>query len=542
MSTPTVLRRTLVAALLLVAVPAEAQLSLPLPRADVPHANGEWERYARALQLVGRVPLRPWSIRAFGPRELAALQPSDTSHPWARRLPPVQPRGRAYVGVVPPGAHLVYNSAYPFGYNDEAVWAGRGVTAALTGGVVAGAGPLSITVAPTWFVAQNEAFALMPNGLDGSASFRDARWGHAIDRPQRFGDGRYSRLEWGQSSVRVDVLGVAAGISTANQFWGPAAEHPIILGNNAAGFAHLFAGTSKPADVWMGQVHGRLVWGRLEQSEYSAADDSGAVRFAPGLVGTFTPRGLPGLELGAARFFHVRWPSNGLTVAALLKPLEGVLKQDLATATNESGDNPGDNQLASVFARWVFPRAGLEVYGEYGREDHNQDGRDLALQPDHDAAYLLGVQRAWSRASHILVGRAEVLNSRFSHLQQVRGQAPLYVHSRLRQGHTHRGQVLGSTGGLGGGAAVLAADLYHPGGRWSVSWSRVMRGEFRQGGEGNLPDPDRADVIHALSAETLLFRPGMELLTGVTAVQNFNRDHSGDAFNLNLRLGARAHW
>lgn len=540
MSTLIAIRRGCVALLACVTA-ADAQLPAAPPRVDVLTAGGEWERYARVLQLAQAAGAVPWSIRAFGPDQVTLLQPTDTTHPWQGRYRPWAADGRRSLGVVAPEARLGYNSAFPFGLNDGAVWAGRGVTAVVAGGVAARLGPLSIVAAPTFFAAQNQSFELIPMTGSGPTQLRDGQIS-SIDRPQRFGYGTYARLDWGQSTARIDLAGAAIGISSANEFWGPAVDHPLLLGNNAGGFAHAFAGTSRPVDVGIGRIQARIIWGRLEQSAYALIRDTVRVRLGTGLVATFTPRGVPGLELGGARFFHTPWPDDGLTGAHLAKPFEGILKRQLATEENPNGDMPGDNQLASVFARWVFPRSGVEVYGEYAREDHSWDARDFWLEPDHISAYLVGLQRVWKSDDRYIVGRAEMANSRVSHLAQVRGQTVMYMHSDLWQGHTHRGQVLGSAGIPGGGAAVLAADMYHPGGRWTASWSRIMRAEFQQPEESGLPDPERADVMHALAVDGVLFRRRADLLGGVTLVQNLNRDFARDAFNLNLSLGARARW
>src|SRR5581483_7717213 len=105
--------------------------------------------------------------------------------------------------------------------------------------------------------------------------------------------------------------GMMAELSTADQWWGPAIENPLILSNNAPGFLHLSIGTSTPVNIGIGRVHGRVVWGRLEQSAYSPDQGPDSLRFMSGLVAEFMPRGVPGLELGAARFFNSPWPVGG---------------------------------------------------------------------------------------------------------------------------------------------------------------------------------------------------------------------------------------
>jgi hypothetical protein len=523
----------------LTAEPSVAQLGPRRLPADEVFAGSEIEQYLRLLQVSAAVPVHPWSVRAFGPVEVTRLAPTDSAHPWHahRGLWIDSVSRRAAVRVLAPEARAIYNSAFPYGVNDGAIWAGKGVTGAVQVGVAARFGPVSVVLAPQLFAAGNAAFPLMPNGRTGPRVYADGRYPDTIDQPQRFGDGAYTEVDPGQSTVHADVWGVALGVSTANQSWGPAIENPILLGNNAAGFPHAFVGTARPVNVWIGHLHGRVMWGQLDQTEYSPIDTADGKRFAAGLVVLLTPRGAPGLELGIGRFFHMPWPAGGLSEAKFAKPFESFLKVALARQRGNEGNDSTDNQLASVFGRWVFPASGIEVYGEYGREDHNWDTRGLMQEPDHDAAYLLGIQKTWRRsASRLYVVRGEVLNSRISHLQQAANQVPWYVHGITRQGHTHRGQVLGSAGAFGGGAAVLAAERYEPTGRWTIRWSRLMRGELRPNG---LPDPDRADVMHALGVERVLFLSRIDLTAGLSGVWNLNRDFADDVFGLNMVVTAR---
>lgn len=506
--------------------------------------GSEIEDYLRVLQVGGVAPLYPWSIRSFSPPEVDRLLPDDAAHPWADRyrLAPDTMGGFQW-DWVRPQTEVIFNSAFPYGSNNGAVWAGRGLTTAVRAGFSARYGPLSLTVAPVVFRAANTSFELMPNGRSGRLAFADGRNPTTIDLPQRFGDEPYTRLDPGQSTLRLDLPFVTAGISTANQHWGPASEFPILLGNNAAGYPHGFLGTSAPVNLWIGSVHGRLVWGRLDQSPYAPTGADDDLRFMSGLIGAFSPRGIPGLEIGGARFFHTPWPRNGLTVDHFLKPVEGFLKEDLPD--QRPGPDPksdADNQLASAFFRWVFPGSGFELYGEYGREDHNWDLRDFLLEPDHDSAYLLGFQKAWRRSPRdFVVLRGELVNSRISHLVRVRPQAPFYRHSRARQGHTHRGQLLGSPAVYGGGGSLLAADWYYPDGRWTVAWRRELRwGHDAVGAAGGAgAESAGSDVIHALSAEALVFHGQFDLTAGVTGAYNLNRYFGSDAFNLKAEVGVR---
>jgi hypothetical protein len=504
---------------------------------DVRHevfAGGELERYLRVLQLSGAAPLQPWSVRGLSPREIERGFGTMSRHPWERRYRMSRATAGLHVGWVTPQAQAIFNSAFPFGADDGAVWAGRGLTSVVQGGFSLQQSALSLVIAPVLFRAENGSFDLAPGAEDDP--FADPRFPEAIDLPQRFGDGAYTRLDPGQSTLRIDLPAITAGVSTANQTWGPGREYPILVGANAPGYPHAFVGTGSPLNVGIGRVHGRFVWGRLDQSAHSPVTSGEARRFMSGLVGVYLPRWVPGLELGAARFFHSPWPADGLEPGDFLKPLEGVLKVRL----EENGVSAQDNQLASAFFRWAVPRAGFEVYGEFAREDHSYDLRDLLLEPDHNSAYMLGFSRAWTTsAERTAVVSGEVVNAEVSHLARVRPQWPFYIHQWTLQGHTHRGQIIGSPAAYGGSGVNVAVDLYHPLGRWTLEWSRLLRDRRGRYWEEGVVERNGADVSHVLEGQVVWFRGPVDVLASAAAVYEFNRNFSGDMFNLNATLGLR---
>jgi hypothetical protein len=445
--------------------------------------------------------------------------------------------GRLSVRVLPARLQLIHNSAFPFGMNDGAVWAGRGITMAAEAGVSASYGPLTVTFAPLVFAAQNETFALQPTGLSGKGAFADWLNPGSIDLPQRFGSARYAAFDLGESSARLDMNVVAIGVSTAHQFWGPATDHPILLGNNAAGFPHLFVGTSRPMRLWrLGRGHGRILWGKLDQSPYSPLANSSRVRLGSGIAMVFQPAVARGLEVGGARFFHVLQDRFRLDRTEILRPFGALTEFARARQTSGSGVEP-DNQLSSVFARYVLPGDGAEFYGEYGREDRSVDLRDFLLMPDHDAAYLLGMRKQWRRAGSIVSLRAEVLNTRVTHLAFTRSQAPWYVHTVAEQGHTNRGQALGSAGAYGGGASVLILERYDRRGRWRIEWERLQLAQ--NASQFAPPDMFQADVAHSVGASLLRFGRRADVDVGVAGVYEFNRHFAGDALNLHTTITLR---
>jgi len=503
----------------------------PAARTEV-YAGSELETYLRNLQVAGVIGLYPWSARRFTAAEGDHLLPADSAHPWAARYDWSPAPARHFsVALARPEVASRMNTSFPFGYNDGAVWAGRGPTLSAQSGAVVRYGPLAASFVPLVSWASNGGFRLQPNGETGALQYEDGRFPRSIDRPQRFGNRGYALASGGQTALEVTHWGVAAGVSTANDYWGPASDFPVILGNNAAGFPHVFAGTAAPVDLWIVRVHARTLFGRLTQTAYAPQTGDTAIRAATGAVLVITPRGPHGLEFGATHFIHRVWARR----ASVLNELYSGFR--FRTARND----PLENQLVSVFFRWVVPRAGVEVYGEYGSDDYRFDFREIIVEPDHIAGYTIGLRRVTRRPEgRLRVIRAEMQNLQRGTLVQSRSQGPFYIHSPLGQGHTYLGQILGSEWGVGGAAAKVAVDWYDSRGRWTLAWSRLLRADTGDTVATAPQNPRGLDVMHTLGVERLFFRGRYDIWAGATAVYEFNRDFRRDAFNLNLIVGARA--
>ena len=522
-------------------------------------ADSPGESYLRYLQTTGLVPLYPWSARSFSQRELSALIPKDTLHPWANRfLDQSRTFSQFKYGLIQPSTSARYNSAFAYGTNDGPLWAGRGVTSAVQAGFYATWGPATLAIAPMAFRAENKAYEILPTGRTGKPAYGDPVFTGGVDRPQRFGNTPYSQLDPGQSSLRVDVRFVSAGISTANDAWGPGQELPVILGNNAAGFPHVFAGTSEPVNIFIGKIHARAIWGELFQSDYSTVTGSqdytskaepGTRRFATGLIVVGEPRGIPGLEIGGARFYHMIWPISGIPRSYFTQIFEGFLKKNITpdrvadprfpAGSSETGIS--SNEIVSVFARWVLPHSGFELHAEYGREDHSYDLRDLTQEPDHSRAYSLGARKVFSlKGESMTAGRFELMNFQLPQLARYRGEGEFYVHGLIRQGHTYKGQMLGADVGVGTGAgSVMAVDHYTRTGTWTASWQRIVNREYGQYVDLGVIPPRSIDVSHALGFQQTRFMGAFDVNWGLSFVRDFNRNFKADVTNINALAGVR---
>jgi len=524
--------------------------SLGVGRSEV-FAGSTFESYLRYLQTLDKAEFYPFSIRHFGAAEIDMLAARDSAHPWASRysLQRDSTRGFRY-NAVRPTVGFNYNTSYPFGRNDGIAWMGKGLTSSFQIGVAARWGPISATLAPVAFRAENSEFELFDNGQVGRLHFNDGQFPFVIDKPQRFGATPYSRVDLGESTLRVDLAGLAAGISTASQWWGPANDFPYIIGNNSGGFPHFFMGTSKPANAAIVKVHGRLVYGMLDQSAYSPVSgpdyfvsffQTGKRRFVAGLVGVLQVKGAPGLEFGGARFFHAANPEGGISRHNLALPVQNFFKRGLKNEGDTvAGDDTSlrENQLASVFFRWAPPGSGFDIYGEYGREDFSADLRDLFLEPEHSAVTSLGFRKAWMTRGVLNAVRAEGFSYQASAGSRTRGEGQIYLHGTLLQGHTNRGQLLGAGAGAGSGSAqTVAYDRFSNRGRLTAFFSRATAHEqagFIRGVDA--PLEGAVDVMNSIGAEVTRFAGPFDITGRLVFTSNINRNFLEDRGNATFGL------
>lgn len=478
-------------------------------------AGSELENYLRYMQIAGRAAPSSWSIRPLSPSEIAHLIASDSAGPWSSRFD-FSPKARRLVEWkwIAPAVSARFNTGFPYGVNDGPIWAGRGLTTSAQGGFFALVGPLSLTVDPIVFRAENNSFELYQPGTKCPTNCENGLYAGRIDLPQRFGNKPYQRFDPGESTLRLDALGASAGFTTASEWWGPTQLYPYLLGTNAAGFPHAFFGSARPVNILIGKLHARVIYGRLDQTEYSPVSGSkyytsltepGRVRFASGVMTVLEPRGMTGLEVGVGRFVHSSWPSTGLPreyFTRLLRfPLSGAYETGDSKAALQS------NQLASGFFRWIFPKSHLEFFGEYGAEDSHYDLRGSLQEPDYTRAYSLGLRRSWNvTTSGFDAFHFELMNYEASQIQRYRTDDVNYVHNLIRQGHTNRGQLLGSPLGPGASAgSSLSWNRYTTHGRTTIAWDRVVSQESGSFFETGIVNPHSVDVSHALSVERVSF-------------------------------------
>lgn len=473
--------------------------------------------------------------------------------PSAQFFRDVASRGGPEWVLLAPEAALTWNSAIPFSMNDGAVWAGRGAATWLRLGAAARYSVLSVVLAPELAYSQNRSFTY-PRSEDPAQNAYTLfwyRWPRSVDFPLRFGERSSTRLTWGQSTLALAAGPVAAGVSTESQWWGPGIRDAIVMSNNAPGFPHLFLRTDHPLTSRIGSFEGKWLVGELSESRYFDTLPANDLRSLSGMILTFRPAWDPSLTVGYAR-----------TVFAPVGSLGDVPGRfaDVATRWHRSNDTTaakGDyfDQYTSLFARWIFPEDGLEVYGEWARHVFPSSVSDFVDDIGYSQGYTLGTQ--WARP----VGDRGTfrLQGELTYLEQTdstRAGAPTYyLSATVPQGYTNRGQVIGAAIGPGGSSQWLAADYLAP--AWSVG---VFGGRIRWDNDSYYTSPRFLHAWPFLAHDVSVLggvrgsysMPDFQLTTQLTTARRYNylfqnrgqswetADDAVDVRNYTLELGVVA--
>ena len=364
----------------------------------LPVGTSVLEEYYRRAQLLGKIdantsftvrplfPIKAFQSSIFDPDSMLAFSRSNKS---GGRLEFDKKRGA--IQLLPLSFLNQLNDHHPVGINDGAMIPAKGYQTLMSTGIFFKYGPLSVQLKPEFVYAENKDFVGFPSNYTSTREIKFPATPYLnIDFPERFGDTIYTKAFWGQSSIRLTVGSFSIGLSNENLWWGPGYRNSLLMTNSAPGFKHFTFNTVKPIKTFIGSFETQIIAGQLEGSGYTPnlREDW---RYINAMVFTYQPKWIHGLFLGASRAFLIYNNDMGNGFGDYLPVFSFLTKA--SNGSEDEVNNQGQNQLISVFMRWLFVEAKGEIYFEYGREDHAWDLRDLTLEPSHSSAYIIGFRK-----------------------------------------------------------------------------------------------------------------------------------------------------
>ncbi len=358
-----------------------------------------------------------------------------------------------------------YNSHHPISSNNGSKVPGRGYQFILRTGIDLEFGPLNIYLKPEIYYSQNLEYEGFPDTISTHIWQVRYIWWNEIDLPEKFGDDPIFSFLHGQSKISFDHKNLSLGVSTENIWWGPGKRNSLIMTNNARGFLHLSFNTKAPLKTPIGSWEWQVIAGRLERSGFSPPFPSRINsnnlynpppkdwRYLSAISLVYSPKWLKGVSFGINRMVQ-QYSETAVTNKDYFPIILNVFRQN---------DNPNRqetfvDQAISTFVRFYSPVTNSEFYFEYGRNDAALNLRDLIMSPEHSRAFIIGLTKLFelSESGYVEVNM-EVTQLQESANTNVRYAGSWYLHSRVRDGYTNRGEVLGA--GIGPGSNSQSLEV-----------------------------------------------------------------------------------
>ncbi len=376
--------------------------------------------------------------------------------------------GYSSVTILPVEFGFMHNSENRHGNNLGNRIPGKGLGTYLSGGFYYDDGRVSVQFKPELVTAELDSFQTFPVEYD--VYFWRIYFEHVlnnIDTPERLGYKPTQKLLPGQSSIRFHWKDVSIGASTEHLWWGPGIRNSLLMTNNAPGFLHVTLNTKKPIATPVGRFEAQYIIGKLENSKLDPRneDTAGLSRFffrkrpddhrvLMGYVLAWQPKWTPGLTLGTA-VTDMAYSRSMRGWTDYLSPFQPHRRQPFGFTVDPFEEDVRDRK-ASFFFRYVQPESGVEVYGEYGREEMAKSPADFLEIPEHTRAYVIGAQKQlpFYFGLDVLI-HAEMTQTEFTATRSFRPSPSWYSHHVVRHGYTNKGQVIGSGVGPGGSSQFL---------------------------------------------------------------------------------------
>lgn len=395
-------------------------------------------------------------------RSASSLTPSSGTNDWVATM-------------VAPQFLWVLNTALPLSQNYGSLWAGKGLSTRTLVGFRFESPRARIIFAPELVLSANGDWPLFdrrfftpavpPGRSEFDLPYYAGRF--TIDIPMRFGDHAIRRIDLGQTTASISARAFEFGFSNENEWWGPGIRNAIVLSNNAPGFPHLFVRTAHPINTRLGAVEMRWLVGGLTESAFFDTVSTNNTRSLSAIAATLQTEWDPNLSIGLARSVYGTTRSWAPVFFRWFDIFARTHLDEPDTTRTQR------DQLFTLFARWVFPADGVEVYGEWGRTELQPSLRQFLTAPNHTQGYTVGLQWRGGDSSGGLRVQSEITQLEQSATFREGPIGSWYTSERVIQGYTNRGEPLGASIGPGSSSQWLALDYLKPEWRLGLFLGRI---------------------------------------------------------------------
>ena len=273
---------------------------------------------------------------------------------------------------------------------------------------------LSFSLEPFYFTNQNkdysepwqDYFASLEQEFEFDQPWREQKFSKLNDnRPH--GNKPYNKTGIREAQLYLHYNGLGVGYSNANMWWGPGYHSSLNMTNNTTGFPHLMIGTIQEQRYKDFGINFQYIF--ADSLKYNTAKP-----FFTAITSSITYYSEPIITLGFSRSYLTGGNRTSETITrkeAMLIPFEPIYLEDKVDSTGNvlSAVDIWDQTLVGYITA-TFPKVGLVVFVEYGRNDHAWDKMDFIRQPDHTGASVIGLRKYGFFNNPNLVGGIEYAN------------------------------------------------------------------------------------------------------------------------------------
>jgi hypothetical protein len=425
------------------------------------------ENAAREAQLLGNLPshisfsVSPYSLDYLQSAVDTILNKENPQSINQKFLP-------LDIKLHPFSADFSFNSYRPFGWNNGSMISAKGAQTRFTSGFLIKSKILEFNLKPEIVAASNRPYTF------------SKLYGNSVSGP-------YQKTFLGQSYLNFLAGPISFGFSNENVWMGPGQESSLILSNNAPGFGHLHFSTRKPFKSPIGSFEFKFIAGGLDQDSTLNAESfsqkpapfSRKWRYLSSVTFSYQPKPIPGLFMGFTRAIQFYGENIDTSKSSFfqkyLPAVTAFFAKDINTQAGAVDQNDGQDQVASVFMRYLMPRHHFEVYFEYGFNDFKDNTRDFIQDVQHSSAYLVGFKKMVKLPQNKYIS----INGELSQMAQstnyvVRNANNWYISGTIKQGLSHMNQILGSGSGLGNNVQSLSIDWVNKSKRLGFKLQRIQ--------------------------------------------------------------------
>lgn len=484
----------------------------------------------------GSLTIRPYVFTKFSPVDSFYSKLSNSNQKAIKERKQYFLGDKGKISLLPLKLITRFNSDAPFGWSDGLLMPAKGIQQFANVGIFAELGPIKFQFSPEYLYASNDEYHIT----------------------EKFGESNpiknITKISLGQSYLSLYISSFSLGVSNENIWWGPGYNTSLLITNNAPGFLHASFKTIRPLKTLIGNFEWQVISGRLNANDTkpedvynrkthlevwgSLTDNYDYSKYINGINFVYEPKFLKGLFLGLNRVFVSKNLNKIQDVnarvgfrGAYLPIFDGLFKQ----SRNTFEDSLQWNQLASVYAKYLFKKANAEIYLEYGWNDHAFNLRDFLVSPNHSAAFLIGFKKLIKLKQKNSIDFSIEYNQFSQSVNYlVRNAGSWYYHGYFAH-LSNNGETLGS--GVGYGSDVLTfSSLFRKGlDNYGIKFQKINR-------EPNVYQTNWSDF-----AITGMFRKKVKStllnfdLTGVRS-QNYGWESNKRLFNFIGQFGFSYFW